>query len=68
METYFSTNASLRLVETDYLVSTNYKLFFRLVKTYFFNESFIPAIGQGFSLYWKPSILLESSFLNQDRH
>ena len=24
----------------------------------FFNESFIPAIGEGFSFYWKPSVLL----------
>ena len=24
----------------------------------FFNESFIPAIGEGFSFYWKLSILL----------
>ena len=29
----------------------------------FFNESFIPSIREGFSLYWKPSTLLESSFL-----
>ena len=29
----------------------------------FFNESFIPAIGEEFSLYWKPSTLLESFFL-----
>ena len=44
---------------------------FRLVQTIsffpssgnvFFNESFIPAI-RGFSLYWKPSTLFESSFL-----
>ena len=28
-----------------------------------FNESFIPAIGEVFSLYWKLSTLLESSFL-----
>ena len=29
----------------------------------FFNESFIPAIGEGFSFYWKPSILFDSFFL-----
>ena len=28
-----------------------------------FNESFIPAIGEGFYLWWKPSTLLESFFL-----
>ena len=33
-----------------------------VVETHFFNESFIPAIGEGFSLYWKPSTLLESTF------
>ena len=30
---------------------------------YLFNESFIPLIGKRFSLCWKPSTLLESSFL-----
>ena len=35
-ETYFSANASFPVVETDFLVSTNHKLFFRLVKTFFF--------------------------------
>ena len=54
---YLSTNASLRVVETDFLASTNYS------GNVFFNESFIPAIGEGFSLYWEPSTLLESSFL-----
>ena len=28
----------------------------------FFKESFIPAIGKGFFLQWKPSTLPESSF------
>ena len=41
METYFSTNASFRVAETDFLASANHKLFFRLVKTYFLtNPSF----------------------------
>ena len=65
METIFDffVNASFQVVETDILASTNHKLFFRLVVTYFFNESFIPAIGEGFALYWKLSTILESSFL-----
>ena len=36
---------------------------FCLVEMYFFNESLIRAIGEGFALYWKPSTILESSFL-----
>ena len=41
VETYFSANASFRVVETDFLASTNHKLFFRLVKMYFLtNPSF----------------------------
>ena len=63
VETYFLTNASFWVVETDFLASRNDRLFFRLVETYFFNESFIPAFGKRFCLYWKPSTLLESSFL-----
>ena len=60
---YFSTNASFRVVETDFLASTNHKLFFRLVETYSLNESFISAIGEGSSVHWEPSTLIESSFL-----
>ena len=63
METNFSTNASFQVVETDFQASTNHKPFFCLVETYFYNESFIPAIGEGFSLYWKSPTLLVSSFL-----
>ena len=63
VETYFSRNAPFRIVETDFLASANHKLFFRLVEIYFFKESFIPAIGEGFSFYWKLSTLLESYFL-----
>ena len=41
VETYFSTNASFRVVETDFVASTNHKLFFRLVETgYLTNPSF----------------------------
>ena len=61
--TYFLTNASFRVVETDFLASTNHNFSFRLVEPYFFNESFIPAIQEGFCLYQNPSTLLEISFL-----
>ena len=41
VEMYFSTNASFRVVATDFLASANHKLFFRLVETYFLtNPSF----------------------------
>ena len=41
METYFSRNASFRLVKTDFLASRNHKLFFRLLEKYFLtNPSF----------------------------
>ena len=48
-------------MEIDFQVSSNHNFFFCLVETYFFHEPFIPAIGEGFSLYWKPSTLLEST-------
>ena len=63
METYFSANDSFRVVETDFLTNTNHKLFFPSSENVFFDESFIPAIGEGFSFQWKPSALPESSFL-----
>ena len=63
MQTYCSTNAPFRVVQTELLDDTNHKLFFPSSGNVFFNESFIPSIGEGFSLYWKPSTLLESSFL-----
>ena len=56
-------NASFRVVEIDFLDSRNHKLFFPSSGNVFFNESFILANGEGCSLYWKLSILLESSFL-----
>ena len=41
LETYFSTNSSFRVVETDFLASTNHNFFSRLVETYFLtNPSF----------------------------
>ena len=49
--TYFLTNASFRVVETDFLASTNHNFSFRLVESYFFNESFIPAIQEEFCHY-----------------
>ena len=57
--TYFSTNPSFRVVETDFLSCTNHKIFFPYSGSVFFNESFIPAIGEGFSLYSGLSTLLE---------
>ena len=62
MGTYFSMNASFRVAEMDFLASTNHKLF-PYSGNVFFNKSFIPVTGKGFSLSWKPSTLLESSFL-----
>ena len=50
VETYFSMNASFPLVETNFLVSTNDKLFSLSSGNVFFNECFIPAIGEEFSL------------------
>ena len=58
METYFSTNASFRLVEMNFLACTNHflyvlrhycqgKLFFLSSGNVFMNEHFIPAIGEG---------------------
>ena len=41
VETYFSTNASFRVAETDFLASSNYNLFFPLLEIYFLtNPSF----------------------------
>ena len=53
----------IMVVETDFLASIKYKLFFLSGGNGFFNEYFIPTIGEAFSLYWKLSTLLESSFL-----
>ena len=60
-ETSFFTNTSFRVVEADFLTSTNHFLyifcetpagergFFCLVETYFWNSwKLIPAIGEGF--------------------
>ena len=71
METYFSTNASFRVVETDFLASTNHffrdsclgKLLFLSSGNVFLNESFIPAIGEGFFSLMETVTLLESFFL-----
>ena len=60
--TYFSTNASFRVVERIFWLVQTISLF-PSSRNVFFNETFIPAIGEGFSLYWKHSTLLESSFL-----
>ena len=61
-------------METSFLTSTNQFLcifqrllpvtaFFPSTGNIFFSEFFSPTIGEGFSLYWKPSTLLESAFL-----
>ena len=70
---YFSTNASLRVVEADFLASTNHFLnFFQrllLRKAFLFclnvflNESFITAIGEGFLSLMENVTLLESYLL-----
>ena len=69
---FFNECASFRVVETDFLASTSHFLYIfqRLlpVKAFFFpssgnaflNESFIPALGKGFFLKWKPSTLFET--------
>ena len=74
METYLLTNASFRVVGTNFLASTNHllyffrdscrgKLFFLSSRNVFLNESFIPAIGEGFFSLMETVTLLESFFL-----
>ena len=73
-KTYFSMNASFRVVETDFLASANHfcifcqrllpeKGFFRSSGNLFLNKSFIPAIGDGYFSLMKTATLLESFFL-----
>ena len=72
VEMYFSTNASFRVMETDFLASRNHFFiyfsetrasdFFQSSGNLFLNEFFVPAIGEGCSLYWKPFTLLENFF------
>ena len=71
----FSTNASFRVVKTDFwLVQTIFYIFFSETpagESFFFlssgylflNESFIPAIGEGYFSLMKTVTLLESFFL-----
>ena len=60
--TYFSMNASFPLRKWIFwLVQTI--SFFLSSGNVFFNKSIIFAIAEGFSLYWKLSTLLKSSFL-----
>ena len=54
VKTYFLTSASFRVVETDFLACTNHN-FFPSSGNVFLNESFILAVGEGFSPSWKPS-------------
>ena len=71
---YFSTNASFRVVEKDFLASKNHfslffqrllsaKAFFLFSGNVFLNESIIPAIGEGFFSLMETVTLLESFFL-----
>ena len=57
METYFSRNASFRLVKTDFLASRNHKLFFRLLEKYFLTNPSFQLLEKDFFL------LVETHFL-----
>ena len=66
----FSMNASFRVVETDFLASTNHFLYIfseTLVGESFFlssaNKSFIPAIGEGYFSLMKTVTSLENFLL-----
>ena len=48
VETHFSTNASLRVVETDFLTSTNHKLSFHPVETYFLMNPSLQLLEEDF--------------------
>ena len=61
METYLTTNASTRVVETDFLANTNHKLFFRLVETYFLMNPSFQLLEKDFLFIGNR--LLQSSFL-----
>ena len=72
-ETYFSTNVLLRVVDTDFLASKKHfvyifletpaeKALFLSSGNLFLNESFIPAIGEGFFSLMESVTLLESFF------
>ena len=61
METYFSTNASFSLVETNFLACTNHLLYF--FRNEFLNESFITAFEEEFFSLVETVTLLKSFFL-----
>ena len=48
VESYFSTNSSLQVVETDFLAKTNHKLFFCLVETYFLTNPLFQLLQKDF--------------------
>ena len=48
MEKYLPTNALFRVEETDFLASTNGKLFFRLVETYFLTNPLFQLLEKDF--------------------
>ena len=71
----FSTNASFRVVETDSLASTNHFLYIFSeppARQSFFlpsgNESFIPAIGEGYFRLMKTLLHLKGFFTSRNRH
>ena len=72
VETYFSWNASFRLVKTDFLARTNHffscrqKLFFLSSGNVFLSESFIPPIGKGFFSLMETVTLPGSFFLLEE--
>ena len=55
------------LVKTIFYISfetpASESFFFHLMETYFWNESYIPTIREGFSVYYELSTLLESFFV-----
>ena len=59
----FSQKKVIQLAETIFNFFFFFIGFFASSGNVFFNESIIPAIGEGFPLYCEPSTLLESSFL-----
>ena len=74
LEGHFSTNASLRLVETDFLASKNHflfifsrllllKAFFHLVETYFWTNSSFRILGKDFLSSGKRLLYLRVFFL-----
>ena len=62
VQTYFLKDTSFWVVESILCLVETIS-FFSSIRNLFFEEFFIPAIREGYSVEWKPSTLLESSFL-----